>query len=106
MAFLLAFVPAFVLPVGHTVNGLFAADVSHIPWLQDMPASVGTIILLLLPAVFAFLVFAYIAGHLFYRQDPKAADIASFDKIHIECPANYGTLARNEAHVRLSSSMR
>lgn len=171
VAFLLALVPALLLPVVAATAILFPAYHPLIPSVAvDKPLSVGLVLFLVIPALLAFLVFAYIAGHLFYRQDPKVADHASFLRIPrhksqdgmvraveggdipvefpyhylmkyledrgilyladrvpwepgsfkrrakhfanalkirilIENPSSFGILARNEGHVRLSSSM-
>jgi hypothetical protein len=171
IAFLLSIVPAFVIPTIVVVDWLIPS-----PWQLpvidgNVPTSVGSILLLLFPALSAFLVFAYIVGHLFYRQDPKVADHASVMRlprhkhhdgmvrpikggdipvefpyhflkpylldrgihylaarvpwdgtsnfqrrakhfanalkirVYLECPEHFGILARNEGHVRLSSTM-
>ncbi len=169
IAFLCAMIPAFLLPITTAVLSLFGREHLVFPNV-DLPTSVGTILFLIIPGIVAFLVFAYIAGHLFYRQDPKIADLASFQRIprhihhdgmcrpvrggdtlvefpyhflkqylldrgiyylanrvpwdennfkrrakhfanalkiriQIEQPAKFAIIARNEAHIRLSSSM-
>jgi hypothetical protein len=178
IAFLVGIVPGLAVPVAAALYGLFGLTWSLSNPLREPPPSISVIIFLLIPGAFAFLVLAYLAGHLFYRQDPKIADEASFKRIprhvnfdgmvrpihgmntppvefpyhflkqylldrgidylavHVpwpasnpkdpqadfkrrakhwansiklrvllESPAAYGVLARNEAHVRLSSSM-
>jgi hypothetical protein len=174
-AFLFGFLLAFVVPLLAATRHFFPPTAWSIPALDGFTsASLSTILFLILPAGMAFLLFAYIAGHLFYRQDPKIADEASYRniprhqgndgmvrhtphgggtggtpvefpyhflkqylldrgicylaehvpwdatsfsrrakhwanalkiRIGLECPHHYGVLARNEAHVRLSSSM-
>lgn len=170
VAFLLAAIPAFVIPVATVAFTFLARPSGPMPVLTGpLPTSVGTVLFLVIPALLAFLVFAYIVGHLFYRQDPKIADRASFlriprhegldgmvrtvegggtpvefpyhflklylldrgltyladlvpwdpsnfkhrckhfanalkIRIHMESPQAVALLARNEAHVRLSSS--
>lgn len=171
VAFLLALIPAFVLPVIAATGLLFPAFQWTAPTPSTAgPTSMGLLLLLVVPVLLMFLAFAYIAGHLFYRQDPKDADRASFMRIPrhinhdgmvravaggdipvefpyhflkqyledrgidylaahvrwgpgdfkrrakhfanalkirilIESPQSYGILARNEGHIRLSSSM-
>lgn len=170
VAFLLAAIPAFFIPVGTVAFTFLSPPPGPIPVLSGpLPTTVGTVLFLVIPALLAFLVFAYIVGHLFYRQDPKIADKASFlriprhegldgmvrpvegggtpvefpyhflkqylldrnltyladhvpwdptnfrfrckhfanalkIRIHIQSPRHLALLARNEAHVRLSSS--
>jgi len=78
-AFLVAALPAFVLPMAAAVLALLPASKWPLPHFEGgVPASIGTIVFILLPALLAFLTFGYIAGHLFFRQDPKRADTASF----------------------------
>lgn len=48
---------------------------------DGMSLSIGTLMLIVAPVGATFLVFAYIAGHLFYKQDPKHADAASYARI-------------------------
>ncbi len=178
IAFLVGALAGIVAPITTALYGLFGLTWNPTSPLIGTPPSISTILFLLIPGVFAFLVLAYIAGHLFYRQDPKIADEASFNRIprhvkldgmvrrvdgmskppvefpyhffkaylndrgieylaahvpwpeqgssnpeatfrrrakhwanalkirvFLESPAAYGILARNEAHVRLSSSM-
>lgn len=170
VAFLVAAIPAFLIPVSTVAFTFLAPPTGPLPVLSGpLPTTVGTVLFLVIPALLAFLVFAYIMGHLFYRQDPKIADRASFlriprhegldgmvrpvegggtpvefpyhflkqylldrgltylaahvpwdslnfkrrckhfanamkIRIHMESPRHLALLARNEAHIRLSSS--
>jgi hypothetical protein len=172
--FLLAMIPALILPMGTIIHDLFPSWSWRLPELiENIPPTVSTILILLFPGVALFLVLAYIAGHLLYRQNPKWPDDASFKRIPrsehpdgmvradirkdtrvefpyshlrayledrdlkylsslvpwdavsdtnmnrrckhwinalkiriaIEYPSSLGAISRNEAHVRLSSSM-
>jgi hypothetical protein len=81
-AFLFLLLPAFVIPVFTVCQDLFATHLWPYPVLTGtMPTTVSTILFILFPAGAAFLVFSYIAGHLFRRHDPKHADEASFESI-------------------------
>ena len=170
IAFLFSTIPAFFIPVGIVAFTFLPPSSVPVPALKGtLPVSVGTIMFLIVPALASLLVFSYIVGHLFYRQDPKNADKASFlriprhegldgmvrpidgggvpvefpyhflksylldrgliylaehvpwnaqnwkrrckhfanalkIRIHIESPHHAVLLARNEAHIRLSSS--
>lgn len=81
IAFLIAMIPGIVVPVGAVVVSTLGLSEVSLPHLNGTPPSVGTIMFLLFPALMGFFVFAYIAGALFYRQNPKAADEASFRRI-------------------------
>lgn len=171
VAFLLAITPALILPVAKAIHFVFPSyDILLPVFGASESLTIGLVLFFVIPALFAFLVFAYIAGHLFYRLDPKVADHASFLRIPrhksqdgmvraveggdipiefpyhflqeylaargidylakrvpwgpgnfqrrakhfanalkirilVESPHNFGLLARNEGHIRLSSSM-
>lgn len=82
VAFLFAVVPAFVIPILTIALTFLPHPAMTFPTVQGaVPASVSTVMFLLFPALMGFFVFAYIAGHLFYRQNPKTADEASFKRI-------------------------
>lgn len=79
IAFLLAAIPAVLVPSAVILFGLVPAGSLRLPMPHEgLPASIGTIVFVLIPAFLAFLTCGYIAGHLFFRQDPKLADLASF----------------------------
>lgn len=81
IAFLVSMVPGFIVPATAALFGLFKLPWPQVGFPTGVPASITTILFLIIPGVLAFLVFAYLAGHFFYRQDPKIADEASFKKI-------------------------
>lgn len=82
VAFLLALVPALLLPVAKAIQFVFPSYDLLLPVFGASESlTVGLVLFFVIPVLFAFLVFAYIAGHLFYRQDPKEADHASFLRI-------------------------
>jgi len=82
IAFLLTTIPAFFIPVATVAFTFLAPPSGPLPVLSGpLPTTVGTVLFMVIPALLAFLVFAYIVGHLFYRQDPKNADRASFLRI-------------------------
>lgn len=82
LIFLVAIVAALILPAwsafGFFLPGL-AADAAQSFTTRIDPAA--TILLLIFPVLLLLLATAYVFGHLFFRQDPKDADQASFDKI-------------------------
>ena len=78
VAFLLGLLPALILPTAA------AADWSLLRTKDPaLPSSLLPILFVVIPAGLAFLVVAYIAGHLFYRQDPKKPDQASFRRTRL-----------------------
>lgn len=171
IAFLVTALPVLVLPLLLVVVAVFGLEFTDLRVLwSDKPLPVSTVMFLVVPGGVAFLIVAYICGHVFYRQNPKMADEASFRRIprhihhdgmvrpvqggdspvefpyhglrlyledrgilylaalipwdtgnfrrrakhfanalkiriQISSPASYSIVARNEAHVRLSSSM-
>ena len=50
------------------------------PSLADTQISVGAVLFLLLPTVMGFLAIAYVSGYLFFRQELRPPDRASFHK--------------------------
>ncbi len=80
VAFLIAVIPAFVAPIWSIAITFLRHPAVDFPTLPGS-ASVSTIIFLQFPLLMGFFVIAYIAGHLFYRQNPKTADAASFKRI-------------------------
>ena len=82
IAFLFAILPALVIPIATIALTFLPHPKVPLPSLQGaIPASVSDILFLLFPLLMGFFVFVYIAGHLFYRQNPKIADEASFKRI-------------------------
>lgn len=81
IAFLVWIGPALIIPVMAAIAGLFASSSFRFPSLAGGSLPVGPVIGSVILLVLAFLVFSYIAGNLFYRQNPKIADVASFKRI-------------------------
>ncbi len=82
IAFLFSIFPALVIPAIAVTNYIIPENNLSFPNFQNsIPTEIGTILFLLFPTLLGFFVFAYIIGHLFYRQDPKKADEASFNRI-------------------------
>lgn len=79
---LVALVPAVLVPAWVVLDDLsprLHSDVSKlIATNVDLPV---TILLIVIPLFLLFLAAAYVFGHLFYRQDPKKADEASFARV-------------------------
>ncbi len=77
--FLLATIPSLVVPMASVVLTLFPAWKPLVTLPEHgIEASIGTIVFVLVPGLLVFGVVAYVSGHLFFRQDPKVADEASF----------------------------
>jgi hypothetical protein len=86
VAFLLALFPALIIPVAAVLVTFLPVDTRVLHHFNvgvnaKESVSLTTILFIIFPAISAFLVFAYIAGHLFFRQDPKKADERSFKRI-------------------------
>lgn len=81
IAFILAAISGFLLPLFYLIwvfgdhNLILMSPL--IPTGVSGQLSLGAVVLLLLPAAFLFLVISYVAGQVFFRQDPKLPDLRS-----------------------------
>jgi hypothetical protein len=82
VAFLVVLVPALILPADRMLRSIFPGYAPVIPVLEgEVPLSIGTVLFLLVPGILAFLAFAYISGHLFFRHTPKTPDKKSYSRM-------------------------